>query len=256
MNTGYTGCLPSALSEIRTANAGGEVAFINGCHGGQACTSLQNQSLVRAAVAAADVTILVLGEAIGVTNGEGRDRSSYALSGMQTQLAQLVGNVSKPTVVIILSGGAVGMDWIAGQAWPILIPGYSGIFGPRAIARTLFGETSPSGLLPYTVYPDSWDANCYTKGATKKCGNDLHDMGLTSGDGRTYRWYSYRNASLQATAQFGSGETHPLRDCCRMPCTLTRGTRIAARRCLLHRVQRHGQAQREAGADGGHGWVL
>ena len=54
------------------------------------------------------------------------------------------------------------------------------------------------------MYPDSWDANCYTKGANK-CVNDIHDMGLTSGDGRTYRWYGYRNASLQATIPFGAG---------------------------------------------------
>ena len=163
---GYTGCLPSALSAIRAANAGGEVTFVNGCVGGQACTALADPSLVKAAVAAADVVLLVLGEAIGVTNSEGRDRSSYALTGMQTQLAQQVGAMAKPVVVILLSGGAVGMDWIAGQkAWPIMIPGYGGIFAPHAIARTLFGEAAPSGLLPYTVYPSSWDAGCYTKGA-------------------------------------------------------------------------------------------
>ena len=237
-NTGYTGCLPTALTEIAAANGGGQVSFVNGCAGGQDCNGLVNQSLVKAVVDAADVVLLVLGEKIGVTNEEGNDRSSYALPGKQTQLAQLVGNMSKPVVVIMLTGGAVGMDWIASQkAWSIMIPGYSGIFGPRAIARTLFGEAAPSGLLPYTVrfyrflpllhlrlhlndlsallthlfsvpshrqvYPDSWDANCYDKGTT--CGNDLHNMDLQGGDGRTYRWYGYRNATLQATIPFGSG---------------------------------------------------
>lgn len=151
-NTGYTGCLPTALTEIAAANGGGQVSFVNGCAGGQDCNGLVNQSLVKAVVDAADVVLLVLGEKIGVTNEEGKDRSSYALPSKQTQLAQLVGNMSKPVVVIMLTGGAVGMDWIASQkAWSIMIPGYSGIFGPRAIARTLFGEAAPSGLLPYTV---------------------------------------------------------------------------------------------------------
>ena len=63
----------------------------------------------------------------------------------------LPGALGKPVVVIMLSGGAVGMEWIASQAaWSLLIPGYAGIFGPRAIARTLFGDVAPSGMLPYS----------------------------------------------------------------------------------------------------------
>lgn len=129
---------------------------MSGCTNAQNCNALANQSAVKAAVAAADVVLLILGEAIGVTNQEGVDRQGYKLAGQQTALAQLVGTLGKPTVVIMLSGGAVGMEWIASQtAWPLLVPGYSGIFGPDAIAKTLFGDVAPSGMLPYTVYPDS-----------------------------------------------------------------------------------------------------
>jgi hypothetical protein len=225
-NSGYYGCLPTAFSAIKKANtAGGATSFVNGCGGAnptgtQDCTKLVNQSAVKAAVAAADVVILILGEDIGVTNSEGTDRNSYQLAGKQTTLAQMVVALGKPTVAIVLSGGAVGMDWIASQpAMPLLIPGYSGIFGPQAIARTLFGDVAPSGLLPYTVYPESW--GCSSKhqlssehGGTlikddqprAPCRNDLHDMGLASGDGRTYRWYGYNNHSLQAAIPFGTGE--------------------------------------------------
>ena len=31
--------------------------------------------------------------------------------------------------------------------------------GPQAVARTLFGDNAPSGLLPYTVYPEAWASN-------------------------------------------------------------------------------------------------
>ena len=144
------------MSAITAANTGGTTHFVSGCANAQNCDALVNQSAVKAAVAAADVVLLVLGEAIGVTNQEGTDRQGYQLAGKQTSLAQLVGTLNKPTVVIMLSGGAVGMEWIATQtAWPLLVPGYSGIFGPRAIANTLFGDVAPSGMLPYTVYPDS-----------------------------------------------------------------------------------------------------
>lgn len=256
-NSEYYACLPTALSEIRAANTGGSTSFVNGCEGEQACPRLVNQSAVKAAVAQADLVLLVLGEAIGSTNQEGKDRSGYALAGQQIALAKMVGSLNKPTVVIMLTGGAVGMDWLTSQKeWPILIPGYSGIFGPKAIARTLFGDASPAGLLGYTVgtqpppsylplfvcpsvylvrailrwklrtsdvsvsgmvcllqvYPDSWDANCKgnnqdnrAKPGAPLCRNQIRDMGLSSGDGRTYRWYGYRNASLQATISFGAG---------------------------------------------------
>ena len=38
------------------------------------------------------------------------------------------------------------------------------------------------------------------------CRNEIQDMGMTSGDGRTYRWYGYQNRSLQATIPFGTAE--------------------------------------------------
>ena len=51
----------------------------------------------------------------------------YRLPGQQIPLAQAVAAFNKPVVVIVLSGMAVGMDFIAEQKqWPVLIPGYGG----------------------------------------------------------------------------------------------------------------------------------
>ena len=79
------------MSAITAANTGGTTHFVSGCANAQNCDALVNQSAVKAAVAAADVVLLVLGEAIGVTNQEGTDRQGYQLAGKQTSLAQLVG---------------------------------------------------------------------------------------------------------------------------------------------------------------------
>jgi hypothetical protein len=116
---------------------------------------------VLAKAKAADVVVLMLGLDIKVTSSEGTDRShdqaGYALPGKQGDLVQAIAALNKPTVVIILSGMAVGMDYIGTRRdWPLLLPGYGGIFGPTAIAQALFGDYTPSGKLPYTIYPEAW----------------------------------------------------------------------------------------------------
>ena len=74
---------------------------------------------------------------------------------MQQELARQIAALNRPTAVVVLSGMATGIDYIASQAdWPLLIGGYGGRFGPVALAQILFGEVSPSGRLPYTIYPE------------------------------------------------------------------------------------------------------
>lgn len=202
-------CLPTAYSAIRKANVGGSTTVVVGCSedkhreqtGPQSCTSLVDLDKVHAAAAAADVVILALGLDIKVTNSEGIDRShdetGYALPGQQLQLVQNVAALNKPTVVILLGGMAVGIDWLVPHLkskWPLLVPGYGGIFAPVAIAESVFGDYSPSGKLPYTVYPNKWASN-----------TPMEDMSLTAGDGRTYKWYGYQNKALRAHFEFGDG---------------------------------------------------
>ena len=158
-------------------------------------------SEVNASVAAADVVILVIGLAIEVTNGEGTDRghaqAGYTLPGKQEELVRLVASFNKPTVVVLLSGMAVGIDYIASRTrWPLLVPGYGGQFGAVAIAQALFGHVSPSGKLPYTIYPDAW------AGATS-----MVDKSLTAGAGRTYKWYNSTTLG-PPTFPFGSGMSY------------------------------------------------
>jgi beta-D-xylosidase 4 len=207
----YT-CLPSTVDAITAANTGGSVTFVAGCPWKldmrTACPKLTDQAAVKVAIDGADVVVLILGEDIMVTNSEGVDRKGYPLAGAQTELAQAVAEARKPTIVVMLTGGAVGMDWIAAQLdWPILVPGYSGIFGPEAVARTLFGDVAPAGLLPYTIYPESWaDCQQQRNAPLNTSCNNLNDMSLLDGDGRTYKWYGYKNQQLKATFPFGSGE--------------------------------------------------
>ena len=170
--SGSYDCLPTALSEITKANVGGTTTYpAGGCAltpsasdgsghpEGQPCASLENMTTVIDAVKGADVVLLFLGLDIKMTNKEGQDRNhdwtGYALPGMQQELARQIASVGKPVVVVELSGMAVGMDYIAAQdQWPLVVGGYGGRYGPEALAQILFGDISPTGRLPYTIYPE------------------------------------------------------------------------------------------------------
>ncbi len=207
-------CLPTAFDAIQDAvkKTNGTATYHNGCAlspsasdgsghpEGQPCASLTGINEVLQAAEAADVVILFLGLDIKMTNKEGQDRahnaSGYALPGQQQELArQLHEKTKTPIVVVVLSGMAVGMDYIAGQDdMPLVIGGYGGRFGPYAIANVLFGKTSPTGRLPYTIYPEVWASN-----------TGMTDMSLTGGDGRTYIWYK---GAAPLPFSFGAGLTY------------------------------------------------
>lgn len=199
--TGWNGsydCLPTLYSEIKRLNSGGVTTFDNGCAlspsasdgsghpEGQPCASLNGTGAVVASARAADVVVLALGLDIKMTNEEGQDRShdaaGYALPGKQQELARQLAQTGTPVVAVVLSGMAVGMDFVCAQGgFAVLIGGYGGRFGPTALARILFGLETPTGRLPYSVYPEVWASN-----------TAMADMSLTAGDGRTYKWYRGR----------------------------------------------------------------
>ena len=87
------------------------------------------------------------------------------------------------------------------------------MFGPRALARVLFGSAAPSGFLPYTIYPEAWainprgacDSPSRNPNRPNRTGACMSDMDLRAGDGRTFKWFGYKNDSLRATYAFGSG---------------------------------------------------
>ena len=137
--------------------------------------------------------VLAIGLALQVTSAEETDRAhsaaGFALPGKQLALCQLIRQLGKPTVALHFAGMAVGMDWLAQQQdWPLLVPGYGGRFGPVAVASALFGEFSPSGKLPYTIYKEAWAAR-----------TPMTDMSLTAGDGRTYKWLGYKSTNASSS---------------------------------------------------------
>jgi beta-glucosidase len=98
-----------------------------------------------ALAAASDVAIVFVSQ----WESEGMDLPDLSFSGNQDALVAAVAAANPHTVVVIESGGAQVMPWLANvnavlEAW------YPGQRGGEAIANLLFGDVNPSGKLPIT----------------------------------------------------------------------------------------------------------
>ena len=103
----------------------------------------------------ADAAIVVVGENES-TNREAwsethlGDRDSLDLVGAQTQLIQAVVKTGTPTVVFLINGRPLSINYAAAHARAILEGWYLGQEGGMAAAGVLFGDVNPGGKLPVT----------------------------------------------------------------------------------------------------------
>jgi beta-glucosidase len=107
----------------------------------------------------ADVAILVIGENES-TNREAwaenhrGDRDSLDLLGAQNDLVKAVVETGTPTVVLLINGRPLSINYIAESVPAILEGWYLGQEGGTAAANVLFGDVNPGGKLPIT-FPHS-----------------------------------------------------------------------------------------------------
>jgi beta-glucosidase len=96
-----------------------------------------------------DAVVLALGESEQLV-GESRSRTNLSLTGFQEQLAEAVSEAGKPTIVVLLNGRPLTINWIDRHASAIVEAWFQGEFCGAAIADVLFGDYNPSGKLPIT----------------------------------------------------------------------------------------------------------
>ncbi len=98
-----------------------------------------------ALAAASDLAIVFVSQ----WESEGMDLTDLSFSGNQDALVSAVVAANPHTVVVIESGGAQVMPWLA-NVGAVLEAWYPGQRGGEAIANLLFGDVNPSGKLPIT----------------------------------------------------------------------------------------------------------
>jgi beta-glucosidase len=82
----------------------------------------------------------------------GGDRTSLDLPGPQQRLLERVQATGKPTVLVLMNGSALSVNW-ADQHVPAIVEAwYPGGDGGHAVAQLLAGDFSPAGRLPVTFY--------------------------------------------------------------------------------------------------------
>ncbi|HEY0412855.1 MAG TPA: glycoside hydrolase family 3 N-terminal domain-containing protein [Allosphingosinicella sp.] len=118
-----------------------------------------NRRLIAEAVETArkaDVVVVVLGDNEETSREAWADthlgdRSSLDLIGQQNDLATAVFALGKPTVVVLLNGRPLSVNYLAENA-PALIEGwYLGQETGNAVADILFGRANPGGKLPVSI---------------------------------------------------------------------------------------------------------
>jgi beta-glucosidase len=118
-----------------------------------------NRRLIAEAVRTArraDVIVIVLGdneqtsrEAWSETHLG--DRSSLDLVGQQEELARAIFALGKPTIVVLLNGRPLAVNYLAAKAPALLEGWYLGQETGHGVADVLFGRVNPGAKLPVTI---------------------------------------------------------------------------------------------------------
>jgi beta-glucosidase len=103
----------------------------------------------------AEVAVVVVGGKSGLTDsctcGEARDRATLSLTGVQEELVKQIYATGTPTIVVLVNGRPLALNWIVENIPGIIEAWLPGEEGAAAIADVLFGDVNPGGKLPITI---------------------------------------------------------------------------------------------------------
>ena len=177
-------------------------------------TTLQAEAV--AAAQQADAVVLFLGLTARMEGEEmpiqlegfrGGDRTTLDLPGAQQRLLESVVATGKPTVVVLMNGSALAVNWAQAHVPGMLEAWYPGQAAGGAIADVLFGDYNPGGRLPVTFYKDTTDLPPFADYSMQRRtyrffdGTPLYPFG----HGLSYTTFAYRNLRTSAASMPASG---------------------------------------------------
>jgi len=150
-----------------------------------------------------DVAVVVLGDGVN-TVGETASRTSLDLPGRQLELVQAVQATGKPTIVVLISGRPMSINWVDKYVPGIIEAWFPGAQGGTAIADVLFGDYNPGGKLtvtfPKTVgqlpYNFPSKPNAQWEGEKTRVNGALYYFG----HGLSYTTFKYDNLKVTPAA--------------------------------------------------------
>ncbi len=164
----------------------------------------------------ADAIILVMGLTpqlegeemkVAVKGFRGGDRTDIQLPAPQEQLIKAISKLNKPTVLVMLNGSAIALNW-ANEHIPAIIEGwYPGQAAGTALADVIFGDYNPAGRLPVTFYRSVDDLPAFEDYALTQQtyryfeGKPLYPFGY----GLSYSQFDYQ--SLLAPTKVNQGQS-------------------------------------------------
>ena len=132
---------------------------------------------------------------------EGGDRLEYGLPFGQNELIEDLLSVNKNLVLVLLSGNAVEMPWVARV--PAIVQGwYLGSMGGKSLADVLSGAVNPSGKLPFSFPAKLADCGAHAFDALSYPGDSIkqeYKEDILVG----YRWHDTQK--IPALFPFGHG---------------------------------------------------
>ena len=134
--------------------------------------------------------------------GEGFDRASLELLGLQNELLKAVKATGKPVVVVYVEGRPLDKNWASEKADALLTMWYPGGEGGTALSDVLFGDYNPAGRLPVSVPRNVGQLPVYYNKKTPR-GHDYVEMSADPlypfGYGLSYTTFEYSGLTVSGT---------------------------------------------------------
>ncbi|TLX72784.1 beta-glucosidase [Labilibacter sediminis] len=164
----------------------------------------------------ADLAIIVVGENSfrwawnDKTCGENAARSELGLAGLQRELVESIYASGTPTIVVLVNGRPLAIEWISENIPAIIEAWEPGSKGGQAVAQILYGEVNPSAKLPITIPRSAGHqlsiynhkpTHYFHKYVTTKTG-PLYPFGF----GLSYAKFNYQNLKVSQSKVKKGGE--------------------------------------------------
>ena len=198
---------------------GADVRFVKGC----AVRDTKDHSIAQAVIATllSDVAVAVVGGSSArdfktkyidtgaavvdgdsvsdMEAGEGFDRATLELLGLQNELLKALKATGKPLVIVYVEGRPLDKNWAAENADALLTMWYPGGEGGTALADVLFGDYNPAGRLPVSVPRSVGQLPVYYNKKNPR-GHDYVEMSADPlypfGYGRSYTTFEYSGMTV------------------------------------------------------------